>query len=347
MYGRKSISHSVVLILLFLFLIPGLAFSADKKDKQSDEQQAPKLKVASPIHNFGSVTQGAKVEHTFSFTNDGNADLHIQRVVPSCGCTASTASKDIIKPGEEGTIEVTFDTTGFNGSKTKSVRVYTNDIDNPILMLSLKGAIEPDVIVEPKRVFFGEVVKGLNPGGIQREVSIRVKEGSDVNLGDIKVYSKNVKIKELSSSKREKKLLVTLLPDAPVGELRERVIVALSGARRKAVNVPIFASVKGNLRVEPRTLSFGILEGDKPMERSVRLENLGPEKINVTGIKSSDKNVDVEYTELKAGKLYQIKVSVDPKEVKKDLRASVKVSTNSGEDKTVSFNVYGILPPKG
>ena len=346
MYGRKSVSRSLVLIL-FSLLITSICFAADKASKQGEEPQAPKIKVSSPVHDFGSVTQGAKVEHTFTFTNEGNADLHIQRVVPSCGCTASTASKDIVPAGEEGTIEVTFDTTGFNGSKTKSVRVYTNDIDKPILMLSLKGAIEPDVIVEPKRVFFGEVIKGLNPGGVQREVSIKVKEGSDIKLGNIKVYSKNIEVKELSSSKTQKKLLVTLNSDVPVGELRERAIISLSGARRKAVNVPIFASIKGNLRVDPRTLSFGILEGDKSMERSVRLENLGPEKINVTGIKSSDKNVAVEYTELKEGKLYQIKVSVDPKAVKKDLRASVKVSTNSKEDETVSFNVYGILPPKG
>ncbi|MCB0317664.1 MAG: DUF1573 domain-containing protein [Bdellovibrionales bacterium] len=352
MAKRKPISFRVVFSLVFLSILfqlsifDGGIFSKSALAEE-DETQAPKIKITEPVFDFGTVTQGSKVEHSFNLVNEGNADLQIQRVIPSCGCTASTASKDVLAPGEEGMIETSFDTTGFSGSKTKTVRVYTNDIDNPIIMLSLKGEIEPDVIVEPKRVFFGEVIKGLNPGGLQQEITIKVKENSEVNLGDIKVYSKNVEIKELKSSNKEKKLLVSLKPDAPVGELRERAVVSLTGARRQSVNIPIFASVKGNLRVDPRTLSFGIIEGDEMIKRSVKLENLGSEKIELTGIESSEDSVGVKYKELKKGKIYQIDVSIDPKTLTKDLRASVKVSTNSKENETVSFNVYGILPPKG
>ncbi|MEZ4754366.1 MAG: DUF1573 domain-containing protein [Bdellovibrionota bacterium] len=340
--SRRENSCMICLKLIFclFFILPQISFA-------EEEAKAPKIKISDAIYEFGSVTQGSKVEHEFNFINEGNADLHIQRVVASCGCTASTADKDIVAPGEEGSIKVSFDTTGFSGSKTKSVRVYSNDLDSPVLMLSLTGTVEQDVIVEPKRVFFGDVVKGLNPGGQQREVTVSVKEGSDVNLGDVKIYSKNLEVKTLNSSKKAMKLLISLKPDAPVGELRDRAIISLTGARRKAINIPIFASIKGNLRVDPRTLSFGIIEGTETLERTVRLENLGPEKINVTQIKSSDKSVNVNFKELKAGKLYQIKVSVNPANINKDLRASVTVSTDSKEDKTVSFNVYGIIPPKG
>jgi hypothetical protein len=43
---------------------------------------APKLVIAETDHNFGEVKAGEKLQHTFTFKNEGTADLVIQSVTP-------------------------------------------------------------------------------------------------------------------------------------------------------------------------------------------------------------------------------------------------------------------------
>ena len=84
------------------------------------EMQAAKARVDSPVFDFGTVSQGTKVTNEFVISNQGNAELHIQRVVPACGCTASSVDQERIPAGGQGKIKVEFDTSGFAGEKIKT-----------------------------------------------------------------------------------------------------------------------------------------------------------------------------------------------------------------------------------
>lgn len=77
-------------------------------------------------HDFGNVTQGDKVSYDFEFTNTGQNDLVIADAKGSCGCTVPEYPKTPIKPGDGGTIKVSFDTTGKSGQNTKSVTLTCN-----------------------------------------------------------------------------------------------------------------------------------------------------------------------------------------------------------------------------
>ncbi len=74
------------------------------------------------------MTDTALHSATFRFTNVGNKPLVIVRVKTSCGCTVAQFSKEPIRPGAEGTIEVTYDHRNRPlGSFLKTINVYTND----------------------------------------------------------------------------------------------------------------------------------------------------------------------------------------------------------------------------
>jgi hypothetical protein len=62
-------------------------------------EDGPVAVVPELNYNFGTVSQGQKIEHEFVVRNDGDTDLVIQRVAPSCGCTAAAMSAAAIKPG--------------------------------------------------------------------------------------------------------------------------------------------------------------------------------------------------------------------------------------------------------
>ena len=77
-------------------------------------------------HDFGTIKQGETVETIFSFQNMGKDTLTIENVMGSCGCLATSWTKQSILPTQKGNVTVKFDSNGKNGQHMKSVTVYTN-----------------------------------------------------------------------------------------------------------------------------------------------------------------------------------------------------------------------------
>ncbi|MDR0970111.1 MAG: DUF1573 domain-containing protein [Lentimicrobiaceae bacterium] len=77
-------------------------------------------------HDFGKLIQGEQVSCIFKFKNTGDAPLLINNVAKSCGCTVTKFSKDPIAPNAEGTIEVTFNSSGLKGNQNKTITVISN-----------------------------------------------------------------------------------------------------------------------------------------------------------------------------------------------------------------------------
>lgn len=101
---------------------------------------APIIAFEKLEHHFGDVPKGQSVSTTFSFTNTGKSDLFIRKSKASCGCTASQPDKTQLKPGETGTITVTYNGSG-KGEITKKVTIYSNAPGNPIQGLLIKANV--------------------------------------------------------------------------------------------------------------------------------------------------------------------------------------------------------------
>jgi len=77
-------------------------------------------------HDFGKIMQGEKVAYSFVFKNSGGSDLVISSAQGSCGCTVPTYPKELVKPGQEGKIDVVFNSEGKSGLVEKTVTLVTN-----------------------------------------------------------------------------------------------------------------------------------------------------------------------------------------------------------------------------
>ena len=95
-------------------------------DGEADMSSLPEFDFPVKEYNFGTVIQGEKVSYTFTFTNTGGSELIISNVKASCGCTSPKYSKEPIKPGEKGNIEVIFDSHGRSGEQNKTIKVFAN-----------------------------------------------------------------------------------------------------------------------------------------------------------------------------------------------------------------------------
>lgn len=90
--------------------------------------------------NLGTFSEkDGEQKCSFKFTNVGNAPLVINQAFASCGCTVPTFTKTPIKPGETGSVDVTYNGTGkFPGRFAKTITVRSN-AKNEIIRLTIEG----------------------------------------------------------------------------------------------------------------------------------------------------------------------------------------------------------------
>jgi major membrane immunogen (membrane-anchored lipoprotein) len=94
----------------------------DEKTKEA------KFEFEEEVWDFGTITDGEVVEHSFKFKNAGNEPLVIASVKASCGCTVPDYSKEPVKPGKTGIIRVSFDSKGKENAVSKDVTIIANTV---------------------------------------------------------------------------------------------------------------------------------------------------------------------------------------------------------------------------
>ncbi len=89
--------------------------------------EGPKIQFETTIHDFGKIKEGSIVAYTFKYKNVGSSILEVNHVRTSCGCTAAVINGKSLKPNEEGTLKVEFDSTNKEGAVTRTITVSSND----------------------------------------------------------------------------------------------------------------------------------------------------------------------------------------------------------------------------
>ena len=104
-------------------------------------QTGPQIEFKETLYNFGAITQGDTVLHTFIFENIGTEPLKIISAAGSCGCTVPKYSKDDILPGKKGEVQVRFNSAGKLGMQNKTVTLMTNVVDKKPIVLTIRGTV--------------------------------------------------------------------------------------------------------------------------------------------------------------------------------------------------------------
>lgn len=107
---------------------------------KSGPDALPVLTFEKDFHDFGNLRSGEKVTYSFKFKNTGKSMLVISSVTTSCGCTVSDYPKQPIKPGDQGTVDVSFDSARRRGIQNKTITVFSNT-QPPTTQLSIKAMV--------------------------------------------------------------------------------------------------------------------------------------------------------------------------------------------------------------
>ena len=156
------------------------------------------------VHNFGEIMhKSGPVSCSFTLKNTGSKPAVIYNVVSTCGCTDVKWTKEPIRPGQTGTVSVTYSNDEGAYPFDKNLTVYLSDVKKPVI-LKVRG-----VSLEKKRpvaelypVHYGSLglkealIKGgnLEQGNVKSEaVMVANISNSPINVS-FKNISENLKI---------------------------------------------------------------------------------------------------------------------------------------------------------
>jgi hypothetical protein len=121
--------------------LPGdVVSNPNTADGKTDLSALPVITFDKKEYDFGKIVEGESVSYEFTFTNTGKSDLVIADVSTSCGCTVPSFPKNAIRPGEGGSVRVSFNSRGRRGVQTKNVVVVANTQPN-VTSLKIKAQV--------------------------------------------------------------------------------------------------------------------------------------------------------------------------------------------------------------
>ncbi len=207
-------------------------------------------------HDFGVVARGADVQYRFKIKNLYKEKVHISDVRTTCGCSAAEPTKKSLATYETAEVIITMDTRRFSRRKDTNLIVT---FDQPIyaqVRIPITAYIRTDVVLSPGTVNFGAVEKG-KPA--KQSVKIEYAGRGNWKIRNLKIASKYLTGRVVEKSRVggqvNYELSMTLKNNAPVGTLREQVILVTDDANSPFVPVPVLARVESDITVTAPSLA--------------------------------------------------------------------------------------------
>ncbi|MBU1274316.1 MAG: DUF1573 domain-containing protein [Proteobacteria bacterium] len=263
---RRLIWTAALLALFTLAASPALAL------------KGPKIVFDSKEVVFSDVVEGKEMTAVFTFTNTGDQNLLIDKVSPSCGCTASSWDK-VTPPGKKGAVTLLLDTTGLGGSFRKTAAVATNDPGNPVVTLIMTGETVGRIKVDQGRRVS---LKGCLGSPITASATLRDPQGKNLVITGVENPMSDyleVKLVPQPGGKTYRLDLVSTATE-PLDFAGPLFLKAPGGG---PVSVWVVAEVRGPFTVRPHEVMFGTLNKDtpNPPQRSVLVKKACADKLKV------------------------------------------------------------------
>ncbi len=100
--------------------------------------QAPNCSSMRHAFDFGYISAGSVVSHSYVFHSRGTDSLKILNVKPGCGCTKAPLKKEVVAAGDSTEVELVFTSNkGAKGNVGKSATVSCNDSDRGTFQLTV------------------------------------------------------------------------------------------------------------------------------------------------------------------------------------------------------------------
>ncbi len=339
--------HSLSIFLMFLALCSSVALLQGCTSNHN-----PKAVFPEREHQFPEpFIIGSEVVTTFSFTNEGNAPLHIQKIDSDCGCVATNTSSDKIPPAGKGKIRVTVekDVGGFR----QSVFVSTDDPATPIVRLEVSGVILPPVAY-PKKIELGQLEKEER---VSKNVTLTNNLKNAVEITGHTVSNKDIAVtlpkKHIPAG--ENMVFEVVLSLADVGSYSESLTLSaqtqevLPGTDSNTfeISIQFKGRVLGGIVVLPQNLFLGVLDGSgKSLQRKVHINTDGSLPFSLKKVSADNFSVAADLA-LAPQTAYEVELSITPKMDSPSsglVEGTIRIATDHPDVPEITIPVKAVKP---
>lgn len=104
----------------YIFIISLIVLYSCSKSKNAN------IKFQSEYCDFGQIRSNCLYTSGVVIKNNGNRQLIIECIIPSCGCTSVSLSKDTISPNDTCYMSFTYNTKNKKGEQIEFINIIAN-----------------------------------------------------------------------------------------------------------------------------------------------------------------------------------------------------------------------------
>ena len=281
--------------------------------------------------DFGVVPHGAQLFHSFKIKNIYAVRMEITSITPGCGCVTATASRRVLEPNEEATLDVSMDARRFTGAKSVIVRLTVGPEFTSSADVKVTASSRADVVFNPGDVEFGAVDHGQ---AASQTVDVEYAGPLDWHVTELAV-GKDQPFEATQTETYRKpgkvgyQIKVTLKTDAPPGAFRETLFVKTNDPASPTLPVLVTGDVQAVLSASPTRLNLGSVRVGETVMKKVVLR--GAKAFRVTAVDGTGAEAALDSELGPAAMVQTLSFKCQPSQVG-DFKRELKIKTDVQDD---------------
>ena len=234
----------------------------------------PRIELEPGHLAFGDIPHNETRTAMVTVRNTGDQALRIDSLRPNCYCIEATLQVRDLAPLESVTMEVLFNTTGFQGPQHKHIRITSNDPHNGMIDFAVTADIKVPLLMTPQHTML--MFQSLRAG--QTRTITYAFESDEVDRLDIEPLAWPSQWLDITvepgDSPRRVEIHFTARPDGPVRRYRDTVRLATNVPAAPRVDLEVAASVAADLVLNMERLNLGAVPPERVLEYRVQVSPL-------------------------------------------------------------------------
>jgi len=222
--------------------------------------------VPETVFDFGKLTQGTPIAHSFTVRNTGDVPLRYDRAELSLPGMRIRVTPAVIAPGTEAKATIDWTTTRIAGKVEGVARIRWEDAAIPEVAVTLKGTIVPSIAIEPLPAVF---LSAFGGEPVVRNLTIRNNEAKPLAITGVHGGEHVTVTLDAVEAGRTYAVAVRAAPQTEPGRYEETITLTTDKPGQERITLPVHLWVKPDLYANPDTVDFGTVRQDQLQQPGV------------------------------------------------------------------------------
>ena len=259
----------------------------------AQEAGQPKLTLSQPSWDFGKAWHPEPRSMVLTIKNEGDAELLLEEVRSTCGCTVAQPATDHVPPGGSTTVNVRVETRGKQGDFHSKVIIKSNDPKHRETQFPIKGFVLRAVTRDPLGGFGIRALDGKPGLTGTLKLENQTDQPMDLKLKSNSLTGLDIEIREITPG-LSYEVIGRTTRGFEEGQYRGALVFTTGLDREPTLNIT--TAIRIFSVVQPSPASIYLRKGDEePVMRRIMVQYYGDsDDFKVLGAKCDDPQITVQ-----------------------------------------------------